>query len=147
MLHIDVNLASQKIAPIIIVFPITNHSPTLTSCMNTLGYLWILCTPVPLILLFHMPTKKKPSFAAKEDHAIDCSSKYSRKNKTQFCFIFWVRIFVKPSCPVAMLLQHSCCVSWLRRWHGHISLLCKSVPTFSLRYLQSSSKSGQIFIP
>jgi len=59
-----------------------------------------------------MPTKKKPSIAAKEDQEIDCSSKYSRKDKIQFCIIICVRKFVKPSCPVATLLQHSCCVSW-----------------------------------
>lgn len=111
---------------------------------HSVGYLWMLRTPFPLILQFHMPTKKKSSFATKEDDGIDCSSKYSRKNKIQFCFIICVRKFVKPSCPVATLLQQSCCVSW--RWHRHISLLCKPVPTFSLRYLQSSSKSVQIFL-
>jgi len=79
---------------------------------DSVGYLWMLCTPFLLILQFHMPTKKKPSIAAKEDDESECSNKYSRKDKIQFCFIICVWKFVKPSCPVAMLLQHSCCLSW-----------------------------------
>lgn len=131
---------SKKKGPNNYCFP-HNTSLTNLNIMHELSacYLWMLCTPVPLILQFHMPTKKKPNFAAKEDHGFNCSSKYSRKNKIQFCFIICVRKFVKPSCPVAMLLQHTCCVSW--RWCRYISLLCKLVPTFSLRNLQSSSKS------
>lgn len=148
MLHIDVNLTSQKNGSNNYCFPHNTQLAKLNIVHEYfVGYLWVLCAPVPLILRFHMPTKKKPSFAAKVAHGIDWSSKYSRKNKIQFCFIFWFRIFVKPICPLAMLLQHSCCVSWWCRWRGHISLLCKSVSTFSLGYLQSSSKWEQIFLP
>lgn len=76
---------------------------------QSVSYLWMLCKPFPLIMQFYLPAKKKLSFAAKQGHGIDCYSKDSRKNKIQFCFIICDRKFVKPSCPVAMQMQHSCC--------------------------------------
>lgn len=85
MLHIDVNVSSQKNGPNNYFFP---HNTPLAKLNimheDYVGYLRMLCTPDPLILQFHMPTKKKPSFASKEDMGSIAPVNTPRRTKFNF---------------------------------------------------------------